>query len=119
PGAARGEVLHAGDGRAAEPQATDGPLPPADEAAAEQGLRQLRPALAGGNRVLGREAPPRLGSQRPELPEPRPGTYALRPDLQPDAKLALLQCFLQSRIEGDSGRPCGDSQTAVDRGEGH
>jgi hypothetical protein len=57
-GASRGPLGDPSGDRAAESQAAGGPLAPADEGASGQTLLPVRPARAGGDRVLDGQAPP-------------------------------------------------------------
>src|SRR5262249_875041 len=71
------QVVHPGQAWSAIDPATPGPLPAADETAAQQDLWPLRAALAGRDRILSGEKAPGLGRAGALLLESMPGPHAI------------------------------------------
>src|SRR5262249_26625466 len=116
--------------RPAQRQAAGGALPPADAAAAAQGLLPVRAALAGRDRHIRPQAPVRGGGPGPQLCDAMPGAHAARPHLQSYVGLTFARGFLQSsvtsfplsasqrrkvrsRLPVSTGRPSGQKTTLV------
>jgi len=96
---ARGVVVHAGDGGAADDEAADGALPAADEAAVEQTLRRLRAALAAPARPSSTVTPERA---RPPPPPSAQGAQPLA--LHAEANQARQQPVQEGDVRQDAQR---------------
>src|SRR5262249_48270690 len=97
--------VHASQARPADLQAALGALSAADEAAADQVLRQLRPALAGRNGHLHGETSSEPSGECPKLLDPMPRTIVNCFDLQLHASLCSCR-FSTEQVGSLFGAGC-------------